>query len=241
MSDAVRLSAEDRFKSWLPARLYYPYKIAKEANRAEPELAILREIVPADRTAVDVGANRGIYSYALSRVASRVEAFEPNPALARFVGRMLGRRARVHAVALSDRAGTATLHVPSTDAGVSLHLLGSLTNVHVTRDIAEVEVALATLDGFDFADVGFIKIDVEGSEREVIEGAARTIARDRPNLLVELLNHPHRDPRAEVAEIAGRFDYVPWIVAGGMKVDAWRLLHSPERAYDTNNVLFTPR
>ncbi len=241
MSVVVHLPAEDRLKSWLPGWLYYPYKIAKEARRAEPELAILRELVPPGRTAVDVGANRGIYSYALSRIAARVEAFEPNPALARFVAGKLKRRVRVHAVALASRAGTGTLHVPNTDKGVPLHLLGSLGNVHATQDIARIEVPLATLDGFALADVGFIKIDVEGSELDVIAGAARTIARDRPHLLVELLNHPHRDPRAEVARIAEICDCVPWIVVGTRKLDAWRLLDSPRRSYETNNVLFTPR
>lgn len=241
MNDVADLPAEDRAKGWLPAWLYYPYKAAKEARRGEPELAFLRDIVPRGRTAIDVGANRGIYSYALAKVAGRVEAFEPHPALAQFVAGKLGRRVTVHTVALSNRTGTATLHVPRNDAGKSLHLMGSLRNVHVTQDIARIEVPLATLDGFAFSDVGFIKIDVEGSELEVLEGASQTIARDRPSLLIELLHYPHRDPRGEVDHIAKTFGYDPWIFIDGVKSDAWPLLDLPKPSFATRNVVFTPK
>jgi hypothetical protein len=84
---AVGLSLHDRLKHLLPGSLYYTHKIAKEARKMEPELAILGDIVPAGRTAIDVGANRGYYSYALSRIAGRVEAFEPHPGMAQFARR----------------------------------------------------------------------------------------------------------------------------------------------------------
>ena len=73
----MKLSVEDRVKNLLPAWLYYPYKIGREARAVEPELAMLRELVPAGCTAIDVGANRGYYSWALSGVGATVEAFEP--------------------------------------------------------------------------------------------------------------------------------------------------------------------
>ena len=108
----MKLSVEDRIKNLLPAHLYYPYKISREAGAVEPELRMLHEFVPAGCTAIDVGANRGYYSWALASVAATVEAFEPNPVLARFARAKLGRRARLHEVALSDHAGVATLYVP---------------------------------------------------------------------------------------------------------------------------------
>lgn len=45
---------------------------------------------------------------------------------------------------------------------------------------------MACLDDLDIDDVGFLKVDVEGFEQEVLEGARETIARDRPVLLVEM-------------------------------------------------------
>jgi FkbM family methyltransferase len=182
----MRLSFEDSLKRLVPACLYYPYKIAKERRKFEPELGLLRELVRPGCTAIDVGANRGFYSYALSKIARRVEAFEPNAALARFARKKLGSSVSVHEVALSDRTGTAKLYVPSA-AGQSLHLLGSLRNTYTGPGTTQTIVRLAPLDQFEFADVGFIKIDTEGTEMDVIAGATRTIARDRPVLLVEFL------------------------------------------------------
>src|SRR6266699_317499 len=66
-SQQISLSIEDGLKLlFVPGWLYFPYKVAKEQRRCEPELSILRDIVPKNRMAIDVGSNRGIYSYALS-------------------------------------------------------------------------------------------------------------------------------------------------------------------------------
>jgi hypothetical protein len=80
----VGLSIHDQLKQLVPGWLYYPHKIAQLSRDGEPELRILSDLVPAGRPAIDVGANRGFYSYALSKLASRVTAFEPHPLLARF-------------------------------------------------------------------------------------------------------------------------------------------------------------
>jgi FkbM family methyltransferase len=224
----MSLSFEDRAKAMIPAPIYYTYKIAKEARRSEPELLILRDLVPAGCTAVDVGANRGIYSYALSRVAGAVEAFEPNPDLAGFAAAMLGKRAR-----------SATLHVPRTEKGAALHLLGNLGDVYATPERLGLAVRLATLDQFGFQNVGFIKIDVEGSEMDVIEGAKDTIARQRPTLLVELLAGTHDEPLQRIDEIKRTFGYDAWIVDRRAKRDA----HQAVRAggLTTRNVVFTAK
>src|SRR5262249_25646539 len=100
------LSIEDPLKLMLvPALIYYCHKISKESRRNEPELRILRDIVRPGCTAIDIGANRGYYSYALSKIAGEVEAFEPNRAMAKFAKRKLGRAVRIHEVALSNQPG----------------------------------------------------------------------------------------------------------------------------------------
>jgi FkbM family methyltransferase len=235
---AARLRFEEHIKKLVPARFYYPRKIAKEAKRSEPELAILRDIVPAGSTAVDVGANRGYYSYALSQIASYVEAFEPNPELARFAAAKLGANVQVHQVALSNREGAGTLYVPQTEQGIALHLLANLGQVHPSHHADEIEVRLATLDSYGFDDVGFIKIDAEGSEMDIIEGARETISRHRPTLLVELLAGTYRNPVEQINRIRHRFDYDAWILSDNDWIDACCALVLP---LSTRNVLFMPR
>jgi hypothetical protein len=48
-------------------------------------------------------------------------------------------------------------------------------------------VQVETLDSYCFQDVGFIKIDVEGYEKFVLEGAQQTIQRCRPTLQLEIV------------------------------------------------------
>src|SRR6476646_11480558 len=119
---------EQLTQTLMPAALYVLGRIADEATWGEHELDVLGEIMAPGGTAIDAGANQGVFAYAFSRIAAQVEAFEPNPDYARFAPRMLGRRARVHQLALSDEAGRAQFVVPLADDGTVLHLGGSLGN-----------------------------------------------------------------------------------------------------------------
>jgi hypothetical protein len=85
---------------------------------------------------------------------------------------------------------------------VLLHLAGSLKRGHVQfRNIKSYDVEICTLDEAGLAGVRFVKADVEGGEREVLDGARATIARDRPIILLELLSGTHENPAAETAAI----------------------------------------
>jgi FkbM family methyltransferase len=232
------LPVHDRIKHLLPGCLYYPHKIAKEARFREPELRILHDIVPAGRPAIDVGANRGYYSYALSKIASRVEAFEPYPATARFARRKLGRNVRLHEVALSNYSGSATLRIPQCKNDIDIHYSATLKDIPIEKYI-EVAVRVMTIDQFGFDDVGFIKIDAEGSDIDVIEGARETISRHRPNLLVELLPL-YRDPLRCIEQIETTMGYRARIMVGGRLLDARQALGQFSPSLRTFNVVFMP-
>jgi FkbM family methyltransferase len=241
------ISVEDRLKSWLPAGLYLAHKVRKERRRGEPELGILDTLVPRGRMAIDVGANRGIYSYALARCAREVHAFEPHPQLSSLVARLLRGRVTVHPCALSDRDGSAALRIPEGLRGTDWHLLGTLEDAPGDRRQRRVEVEVRTLDGFAFEDVGFLKIDVEGHELAVLAGARETIGRSRPSLLVELLAGYYEDPEGVVDSICREFDYEALKLAGGAlrsfrgfarEVDMASLMGDLEFG---SNVIFLPR
>ena len=186
------LPIRERLMMLMPPSLFYRQRIAAETRSGEPELAMLAKLVPRGGTAVDVGANEGLFSYALSYIADRVVAFEPNPDYASFARWMLRGRAEVHQLALSDASGRGTLYVPLSDDGMVLHFAGSLQRTHSQfRSMETHDVDIRTLDGFGLEGVHFIKADVEGNEREVLDGARTTIARDRPTILLELLSGTH--------------------------------------------------
>lgn len=204
----------------------------------EPELRILRDIVPAGRVAIDVGANRGYYSYALSKIASRVEAFEPYPVIARFARRKLRKNVRLHEIALSNYCGSAKLRIPQCKGGIDVHYGGTLTDIPLENSI-EVVVPVMTIDQFGFDDVGFIKVDAEGSDMDVIEGARKTIRRHRPNLLVELLPF-YRDPLGCIEQIETTMGYAARIMVDDRLLDARQALTQFSLSLRTFNVVLVP-
>lgn len=238
----------ERLAMLLPPPWFYGRRIAYEARAGEPELATLDRLVRPGGTAVDIGANQGVFAFALSRIVERVVCFEPNPDYARFARWMLRGRAEVHALALSDKAGRGTFYVPRADDGLVLHLAGSLKRTHTQfRTMDSYEVEIRALDSFALADVRFIKADVEGSEREVLEGALQTIARERPAILLELLSGTHADPGALTAEICASFGYAAYIVQHGENIAALPAIATLGKntswgtEIESRNVLFLPK
>src|SRR5689334_8418205 len=185
----------ERLAMLLPPPWFYQRRVAEEARSGEPELRVLDRLMRHGGTAVDIGANQGVFAFALSRLSERVVAFEPNPDYARFARWMLRGRAEVHEMALSNESSRGTFYVPLSDQGMILHLAGSLKRTHSQfLHNRTYNVEIRTLDEFGFTNVHFIKADVEGSEREVLDGARTTLARERPIILLELLSGTHEDP-----------------------------------------------
>ncbi|MGW2827794.1 FkbM family methyltransferase [Streptomyces sp. NPDC001286] len=183
------------------ARAVYP--------RFEPELARLAELCPADcGTAVDVGGWYGPWTRRLARRARHVVAVEPVPHLARLLTAAAPSNVRVVEAAAADRSGTARLWLPPDDAGD--RGVSSL----VRRDIHghALDVRCVTLDELGLRDVGFIKIDVDGSEAAVLRGATGLLVRDRPALFVEL--ESRIQPIAPVVADLSLLGYDGWVLPG---------------------------
>jgi len=159
-----------------------------EYNQGEQELRRLSEWVSTDRAAIDIGSNQGIYSWTLAPLASHVHAFEPQPELAARLRKALPS-VTVHAIALSDQAGTLELKVPVVNnvaykGWATLESEETLAKLKPDA-IRSVSVRIKTLDQFDIDDVGFIKIDVEGHEFSVLRGGVATLRRCKPVILFE--------------------------------------------------------
>jgi FkbM family methyltransferase len=152
----------------------------------EPELRLVGDLLKDSGAVVDVGANAGIYSAMAIQSRRWVAAFEPVPEEAARLRRLIGARGIVHQVALSDYSGKALLNVPYVDEGAVTTRSSLEANVDTDLSYRGIEVNVATLDSFGLSDIAFLKIDVEGHELSVLRGAAETIMRSRPNLLVEV-------------------------------------------------------
>lgn len=172
--------------SLIPGAVSRAVRSFRIARRGERELRLLPFLVDPHRNAVDVGANKGSYTTLLAKHCRHVYAYEPNPAMRWILGRVAPFNVTVLPRALSDHSGEATLQVPRR-AGRCANNIGTLRRVNVAADCETVRVAQSRLDDESLADVGFLKIDVEGLEQEVLRGAQQTILRDRPVMLVEII------------------------------------------------------
>jgi FkbM family methyltransferase len=203
----MRRRLEETTKSFIPAALYMSYKKRKEVRTGEPELNLLGHLMGQGRRAVDVGASRGLFSYFMAKHANAVEAFEPIDYLRAAARRFLPANVTLHGCALSSASGRGRLHIPISGSGRDKHILSSLGVVAHPFQVRTIDVEIRTLDSFAFNNVGLIKIDVEGYELAVLEGAADTIARSRPTIVAELLSEYYENPGQAVREIIGRFQY----------------------------------
>ncbi len=144
---------------------------------------------PADRRRVclDIGAHVGLWSMHLVKLFAEVHAFEPVPLHAEIFPRNVAtKNVTLHRVALGARAGTVSLSVPEESTG-NAQVLDGHRNPHGTDKPREVwhGVAMRSLDGFGFARADLVKIDVEGFELPVVQGARETLLRCRPNVVLE--------------------------------------------------------
>ena len=177
------------------------YAKRKRMGELEAELHpdILQQWVAKDKVALDIGANIGCYSYALSKICRRVEAFEPNPIVAEVLQSHRASNIHVHNVGLSSLEGSLELHIPVVN-GIPRYGCGSLSNEFGASE-KHFTVPVKRLDDFGFADISFVKIDVEGHEAEVLKGGEATIRRWMPTLLIEIEQRHTSCPVQEVFDI----------------------------------------
>lgn len=206
---------EERIKyALVPPWLYHAYLRHKTLARGEPEFRLVPFLARRDRISVDAGANKGIYSRWLARHSRHVHAFEPNPKFAFLFARAQPANLTFHALALAEKTGTEMLRIPYGPKGFS-NQRATLNPNAAQGPFVELAVEARRLDDYDLDEVGFIKIDVEGFENAVLAGADRTIARSKPNLLIEIEEAHTGRPIEESLERVLALGYAGFFLEGG--------------------------
>ena len=170
----------------------------------EAELELLPLALRAGETAVDVGANYGLYAYHLSRAVGRsgkVWSFEPIPFTARtfrLIQRALGFGNNVELVAkgCGEKAGQISFTVPVMKSGaISAGLVHMGRNddrpgkeKHAKYETREVVCDVVTLDEVlrDAHDVALLKCDIEGADLFAMRGARATLEKHHPTIIIEI-------------------------------------------------------
>jgi FkbM family methyltransferase len=196
------------------------YQLLGRASYEPKEVALLLTLLELRRKyhgdgilAIDCGANLGVHTVEWAKYMTDwgvVVAFEAQEriyyALAGNIAINNCFNARAINAAVSNRSGWMKIPQPNYLANASF---GSLELKKIDRtefigqsiDYSEGKMAnvpMVHLDSFNFPRVDLLKIDVEGMELEVIEGAATCISKHRPIMLVEALK---TDPAALQARL----------------------------------------
>lgn len=137
---------------------------------------VLTVIKPGGKI-IDIGANLGVYSIAASQILPYSEfiLFEPVYATAEYATSNLskcGIKHTLNCIALSNYIGEGYF---------------AISQMHQTNKFSSIgeKVKVSTLDSYAYNEVSFIKIDVEGHELQVLEGAVNTIKINKPVVLLE--------------------------------------------------------
>lgn len=146
---------------------------------------------------LDVGASSGVFSLLAKHHPSlTVYAFEPVPLAARVLRENvylngLMDKVTVSECAVSNYCGTGIMHVVKDVGGLGVSMFGGTPAWH--KDCEHIETRVVTIDkwclhGSDDIAPTLLKIDVEGGEKLVLEGARETIEKYHPMLLFETSN-----------------------------------------------------
>jgi FkbM family methyltransferase len=171
----------------------------------EPELDLIRYAVRGGETAVDIGANYGLYSYHLSRALGahgKIFAFEPIPFTAG-VFRLISRALRFRNVEFFEKGcgetpGSIEFTVPVQDSGAiiagTVHM-GARNNDRpgkerharfektkkITCEVVRIDDVLRGAQN-----VSFLKCDIEGADLFAMRGAKELLAKHKPVVVIEI-------------------------------------------------------
>lgn len=168
---------------------------------------------------LDVGANYGTHSILLRSAGLDVITFEPNPTCLDFCKRVCDLNGlplpQWEQVALGDRRGQVDLVYPAREPWLGSISPAVARTVGETREMSRRVVPLRPLDDYIDRVAGrrlLMKIDVEGSELDVLRGASRVLAEVRPRIIFE-----SNDPRS-------RLDLLGFLKDHGFAIHAlpWR-------------------
>ncbi|MBD2437145.1 FkbM family methyltransferase [Nostoc sp. FACHB-110] len=195
---------------------------------------ILWRLLDSGETAVDVGANIGYMTglmAARTGKTGKVYSFEPNPEVYRellkniheWQSNLGWNHINLEQIALSDRTGIGLLCVSENREA------GKLTEASVSNSSTNYEqtynVTIKRMDEVINDDIGVMKLDVEGHELSVLQGATKLITHNR---IRDIVFEEHKGYPSSVSDFLEAQGYKIFRIWKGF----WKpILHSPEQNY----------
>jgi len=153
---------------------------------SEGECVVFQQLVRAGWTVLELGANIGAHTLLLSRLVGprgKVIAFEPQRIVFQTLCANIALNSVLNVDAKQQAVGSSngTILVPQLDFLQANNFAGlSLEGAMAGETVAQISI-----DDLNLKSCQFIKMDIEGMEREAVLGASRTLRRLKPILYVE--------------------------------------------------------
>ena len=217
-------------------------------NNYETELKLVKNFISPGTESIDIGVYRGVYSYEMSKYSKNVHAFEINPiifsSLIKNISK-LKKNIKLYNFGLSNRNSKTTLRIPIRNKFANRNNyeeffeLGRATihNNNEFNGFRIFEVNVKKLDDLKLENpISFIKIDVEGHEIEVIQGAIKVIKKNKPILLVEI------EERYSKKKVIDTINYINSLGYKSFYCDEEKLINTSALANlnEYNNYIFKP-
>ena len=140
------------------------------------------------KNTLDIGAATGMYSSHFAEHSKSVICFEAVPPVYEQLVKIKEKYNNViaHNLAVSDKIGTLDFYVD--DKRLSNSSFQNLVEGQ------KIQVETVTIDSLKLIDIGFIKVDVEGVELDVLNGASDTIDEYKPTCMVEVYEKFNKYP-----------------------------------------------
>lgn len=187
---------------------------------AEDELTLLKQIISVGSWVLDVGAFIGTHTVAFSQFvgpAGRIYSFEPRREIYTLLleNISINNCKNVTALNLGLAESRQALRLSLMNVNGVANFGGRALDEYDSSDSEAYEIQISTIDDLDIERIDFIKIDVEGMERRVLDGSVKSISRHRPVIFCEcnsldagkdLLEFCHQEQYKAYAFLASAFN-----------------------------------
>ena len=230
--------------------IYYGWHQRRRSSAMD---ALYRRFVKRGDLVFDIGAHVGDRVAAFRRLGAKVVAVEPQPALASTLTMLYGHSSNVviERAAVGRKAGDVRLMVNTDNPTIST---ASNAFIHAAQDAPgwqdqhwdkSIRVPMTTLDVLieQHGRPAFIKIDVEGFEEAVLQGARASLARFRPGLLFES-GLESAEQRKSIHDLLSDYEPIGAAVPGGLIEFSWADYRDSGKVLadlGLCNLLFMPR
>lgn len=184
ITGGVRVVVPDHFDAITPYILY------EQHDWFEDEIGFLRKLIRRGNEAIDVGANYGVYTLSMAKAVGpegKVWAFEPASSTAAFLAQGVAANGFEHVVlescALSSQRGSAQLSLNDSSELNSLMRSGQ---AETASEIVRMETLDNCMRQYAWKNIGFLKIDAEGEEINIVKGGREFLSAMSPLILYEV-------------------------------------------------------